>query len=72
VVFKQVLGYHCLLVDVMDICQVAAKGTPFHPFPALITLHVTQSLTSGCPALGFHAVIVVTMEITFMDMGDKY
>jgi hypothetical protein len=30
--FQQLLGNHCLLVDVMDICQVVAEGTCLHFF----------------------------------------
>ena len=37
--FQQLLGHHLQLVDVMDICKVAAKGTSQHSLPALVTLH---------------------------------
>jgi hypothetical protein len=41
-VFQQLLGYHCLLVDVMDICQMMAKGTCLQYLPALATLDVAR------------------------------
>ncbi len=56
-VFKQVLDYHCLLVDVMDIFQVAAKGTHFHPFPALITLHVAGVPFGSCDCPALHPAV---------------
>ena len=37
--FQQLLGHHLQLVDVMDICKGAAKGTSQHSLPALGTLH---------------------------------
>jgi hypothetical protein len=47
-VFQRILGYHCLLVDVMNICKVAAKGARFHPIPALVALHIVGVPFSSC------------------------
>ncbi len=38
--FQQLLGNHCLLVDVVDICQVAAEGGCLHLVPALVALQL--------------------------------
>ncbi len=41
-VFQQLLSYHCLLVDVVDICQVTAKGTCLQYLPTLVALDITR------------------------------
>ena len=40
--FQQLLGNHCLLVDVMDICQVSAEGACLHLLPTRVTCHVAR------------------------------
>ena len=39
---QQLLGYHCLLVDVMDICQVTAERTCLQFLPTLMALNVVR------------------------------
>ncbi len=56
-VFKQFLGYHCLLVDVMDIGQVVAKGACFHSFPTLVTLHIARVPFASCNSPTLHPLI---------------
>jgi hypothetical protein len=56
--FQQLLGNHCVLVDVVDICQVAAEGACLHHVPALVALNVAGvpfahcDLTHPHPAVG--------------------
>ena len=45
--FQKLLGHHLQLVDVMDICKVAAKGTSQHSLPTLATLH-WAGIPFGC------------------------
>ncbi len=46
--FQQGFGQHCLLVDVMDICQVAAKRACLQFLPALLALHVVGVPFASC------------------------
>ena len=46
--FQQLLGNHCLLVDVMDTCQMVAKGICLHLLPAHVARNVGRVLFTYC------------------------
>ena len=50
--FQQLLSDHCLLVDVMDICQVAAEGACFHLLPTRVTFDVARIPFARCDPPG--------------------
>ncbi len=54
---QQLLGYHCLLVDVMDICQVRAKGACLQLLPTLVTLNVARVLFACCDSPRLHPAV---------------
>ncbi len=55
--FKQGFGHHCLLVDVMDICQVAAERAYLQFLPALSALHVAGVPFASCDPSLLHPPI---------------
>ncbi len=54
---QQFLGYHCLLVDVMDICQVMAKGACLQLLPTLVALNVARVPFAHCDPPRLHPAV---------------
>jgi hypothetical protein len=55
--FQQLLGNHCLLLDVVDICQVAAEGACLHLVPTLVTLNVVRVPFTRCDPPYHHPAV---------------
>ncbi len=71
-VFQQVLGYHCLLVDFVDICQVMAEGACLHTFPALVTLHIAGVPFGSCDPAALHPMVQLGWKLGLNLAGCTY
>jgi hypothetical protein len=54
---QQFLAYHCLLVDVMNICQVMAKRACLQLLPTLVALNVVRVPFACCDPPRLHPAV---------------
>ena len=62
--FQQLLGNHCLLVDVMDICQVAAEGDCLHLLPARVARNVRRVPFTCCDPPYDHLAVGLRRQLS--------
>ena len=62
--FQQFLGNHCLLVDVVDICQVAAEGACLHFLPTRVTHHVARVPFACCDLPRHHPAVGLRWQLS--------